>query len=102
MIKPLPIQILYTKWLVHCGVNKTTIKSHENLIGYKAWKWFIHLRRTVLDCAKLGVLYAKKLEQSPKALPLKIFGGQLFWNFLTRIGLKYKKFHLDDTFWNYW
>jgi hypothetical protein len=51
-----------------------------------------------LDCAKLGVLYAKKLEQSPKALPLKIFGGQLFWNFLTHIGLKYKKFHLDDTF----
>ena len=69
MIKPLPIQILYTKWL---------------------------------DCAKLGALYAKKLEQSPKALPLKIFGGQLFWNFLTRIGLKYKKSHLDDTFWNYW
>ena len=50
-----------------------------------------------LDCAKMGVLYAKKSEQLPKALPLKIFGVQLYWNFLTLIALKYKKFHLDDT-----
>jgi hypothetical protein len=50
-----------------------------------------------LDCAKLGVLYAKKSEQSPKALPLKIFGVQLSRNFLTLLCLKYKKFHSDDT-----
>jgi len=50
-----------------------------------------------LDCTETGELYAKKLEQSSKALLLKTFSVKLSRNFSIIIGLKYKKFHSDDT-----
>jgi len=36
--------------------------------------------------------------RSPKALSLKIVSIQLYWNFLTLIGLKYKKFQFFGYF----
>ena len=74
-------------------LEETAPHSSIGSFVYRGFQPFVRLR----VAPKLGVLYAKKSEQSPKTLPLKIFGVQLYWNFLTLIGLKYKKFHLDDT-----